>query len=341
MLDGLSLDQIRTFIAAADAGSFSAAGRRLGRAQSAVSQTLANLETQLRVRLFECQGRYPVLTAEGKALLADARAVAGDIDLFKARARGLAGGLEPELSIAVDAMFPTRVLTCAVIPFQAEFPNTPLRVSVDGLGAVIEPVLNNRCAFAIGGSLPIPQPELTNERLFAIGYQMMAAPQHPFAAHRGPIPASALAQHVQLVLSDRSRFTEGREFGVLSPKTWRVSDLGAKHMFLLAALGWGGMPLHMVEDDLGNGRLVALTLEDTESSRMMTMSASYRTDAPPGPAGRWLIERLKQRAAEARHETLANITGSNSNSVEGSGTLAACSGVRRKASHWSPARQTG
>src|ERR1700756_4062730 len=99
MLDGVSLDQLRTFIAAADEGSFSAAGRRLGRAQSVVSQTMANLESQLGVRLFESRGGYPAFTAEGRTLLADARGIAGNMDLFKARARGLAGGLEPELSV--------------------------------------------------------------------------------------------------------------------------------------------------------------------------------------------------------------------------------------------------
>src|SRR5271156_4833238 len=106
MADGVSLDQLRTFIAAADEGSFSAAGRRLRRAQSVVSQTLANLERQLGGKLFERRGSLPALTDQGRALLADARAVAGDIDLLKARARSLAGGLEPELSVAVDVMFP-------------------------------------------------------------------------------------------------------------------------------------------------------------------------------------------------------------------------------------------
>ena len=75
MLHDVSLDQLRTFIAAADEGSFSAAGRRLRRAQSVVSQTLANLEEQLGVKLFDRSGRYPVLTDQGRALLADARAV--------------------------------------------------------------------------------------------------------------------------------------------------------------------------------------------------------------------------------------------------------------------------
>ena len=58
MLDGVSLDQLRTFIAAADEGSFSAAGRRLRRAQSVVSQTLANLEGQLGVKLFDRNGLH-------------------------------------------------------------------------------------------------------------------------------------------------------------------------------------------------------------------------------------------------------------------------------------------
>jgi len=70
-----------------------------------VSQTLANLEGQLRVKLFDRSARIPVLTDQGRALLADARAVAGDVDLFKARAKSLAGGLEPELSVAVDVVF--------------------------------------------------------------------------------------------------------------------------------------------------------------------------------------------------------------------------------------------
>ncbi len=89
MLDGVTLDQLRTFIAAAEQGSFSAAGRKLRRAQSVVSQTLANLEGQLGVTLFNRSARYPTLTEDGRALLQDARAVADQMDGFKARAKTL------------------------------------------------------------------------------------------------------------------------------------------------------------------------------------------------------------------------------------------------------------
>ena len=144
MLDGVSLDQLRTFIAAADEGSFSAAGRHLRRAQSVVSQTLANLEGQLGVKLFDRSARLPLLTDQGRALLADARTVAGDIDLFKARARGMARGLEPELSVVADVMFPIAPITGAVAAFQEKFPATALRLYMEGRRAVVQQVLDGR-----------------------------------------------------------------------------------------------------------------------------------------------------------------------------------------------------
>ena len=96
MLFNITFDQLRTFIVAADEGSFSAAGRKLCRAQSVVSQALANLEAQIGVKLFDRSARYPRLTEQGRNLLAEARAVAESVEVFKARARAVSEGLEPE-----------------------------------------------------------------------------------------------------------------------------------------------------------------------------------------------------------------------------------------------------
>jgi DNA-binding transcriptional LysR family regulator len=70
-----SADAIETFIAAADLGSFSAAARHLGRSQSTVSVTIANLEVDLGLVLFERSGRRPELTPAGRALLPKAAAI--------------------------------------------------------------------------------------------------------------------------------------------------------------------------------------------------------------------------------------------------------------------------
>lgn len=299
MLDGVTLDQMRTFLAAVDEGSFSAAGRKLGRAQSVVSQTLANLEGQIGVRLFDRAARLPVLTDQGRALVVEAREVAGRMDAFKARAASLAGGLEPEVSIVVDVMFPMFVLTHAIGDFQAHFPDTALRVHVEALGAVVQPVLDGRCAFAVMGALPDFPVTLVREQLQSLRLIHVAASDHPLAAFKGSVPTEELARHVQLVLTDRSTLTQGREYGVFSPRTWRLADLGAKHAFLLAGLGWGGMPSDRVEADLRSGALVEIKLSDAPvAGFIMPWYAAHRPDAPPGPAGRWLIERLKETAEQ-------------------------------------------
>jgi DNA-binding transcriptional LysR family regulator len=294
MLDGVSLDQLRTFIAAADEGSFSAAGRRLRRAQSVVSQTLANLEGQLGVKLFDRSGHLPVLTDQGRALLADARAVACDIDLLKARAKSLAGGLEPELSVAVDVMFPDATFTAAVAAFQKEFPKTLLRFDIES-SAVVEPVLDGRCAIGVVGSWALAPPQLAHEPLLTVRALTVVSAQHPLATHRGQIPLAILAEHIQITHIDVSDISGSYEPRLKIPRVWRLSHLGAKLAFLRAGFGFGALPLPLIEADLASGRLVEITTRDApRGGRLIEMWAIYRTDSPPGPAGRWFIDRLKQ-----------------------------------------------
>ena len=99
---------------------------------------------------------------------------------------------------------------------------------------------------------------------------------------------------MQLVLTDRTTLSEGKSFGVLSPLIWRLADLGAKHAFLKAGLGWGHMPMHMVKADLDSGALVRIRVEGNPRSIDMSMKAVFRKDAPPGPAGRAFIAQLKR-----------------------------------------------
>jgi DNA-binding transcriptional LysR family regulator len=300
MLDGVSLDQLRIFIAAADEGSFSAAGRRLRRAQSVVSKTLASLEGQLRVKLFDRSARPPVLTEQGRALLNAARTVAEDMDLFKAQARGLAGGLEAELPVVVDAMFPIAPLTKAVATFQQRFPTTALKIYVEHASSVVEHVLEGRCTVGVMALLPLTPspPQFTCEPLLTIRIAMVVAPTHPLAARRAPIPTTALAKHIQLLQVDRSDLPPGLGIAILSPRVWLLAHLGAKLAFLRAGFGFGSLPLHLVEADLASGTLVQIAPEDSPVwSSAIPVSAVYRTDSPPGPAGRWLIEHLKQEEA--------------------------------------------
>jgi DNA-binding transcriptional LysR family regulator len=294
MLDGITLDQLRTFIAAVDEGSFSAAGRKLRRAQSVVSQALANLEAQLGVKLFDRSARYPKLTDEGRSLLVDARSVADNVDGFKARARAMREGLEPELAVAMDVMYPMQAVTRAAMYSRKTYPHTPLRLYVEALGGVIRPVLDRSCSIGVIGSLPLVPDDLQSEPLLNVPFATVVSPSHRLATMRGVVPVSAAAKHVQLVLTDRTALSDGRDFGVVSPLNWRLADLGAKHAFLRAGLGWGHMPLHMVKADLDTGALVKIRIEGVPRDFALPMRAVFRKDAPPGPAGRAFIAQLKQ-----------------------------------------------
>jgi DNA-binding transcriptional LysR family regulator len=294
MLQSVSFDQLRMFVAAADEGSFSAAARHVQRTQSAVSEAILSLEAQLGVVLFDRDGRYPRLTKEGVVLLADARAVIAGVDAMKARAKGIAGGLEAELTAVFDVFLPIESIAEVAREFRVQFPATPLRFYVEALGGAVQPVLDGRASFGVVGSLPTLPSGLIKERLFDVKLMMVAEANHPLASYRGTIPKEELARHVQLVLTDRSNLSEGRTVGVMSPSNWHLADLFAKHAFLVSGLGFGGMPAHAVAKDIAEGRLVELSIEEAPRGGLpLPMFAIYREGEPPGPAGRWMIERLK------------------------------------------------
>ncbi|MFL6707358.1 MAG: LysR family transcriptional regulator [Massilia sp.] len=294
MLDGVSLDQLRTFITAVDEGSFSAAARKLNRVQSAVSGWVSSLEAQIGVPLFDRSGRVPRLTPEGMLLLADARSIVAGVDMLKARAKLITSGVEAELSVVIDAFFPTAAVTAAAKAFAVQFPLTPLRIFVEGLGAGYEPILNERCSLGILETLPVSFPSLVSIRLAEIPFVIVAASVHPLARIQGPISKSELAKHVQLVLTDRSELMKGRDYGVLSPSTWRLADLSTKYAFLKDGVGWGSMPLHLVQQDLADGKMVELAFDDVAHTGFsLAMSAVYPASALLGPAARWFVDFLK------------------------------------------------
>src|SRR6266850_4546265 len=173
-----------------------ASAPRTSVAMSVVSQTLANLEAQIGVKLFDRSARYPRLTEEGRSLLVDARSVADNIDGFKARARAMREGLEAELSVVVDVMLPMEALTRAATHSRKSYPHTPLRLYVEALGGVIKPVLDRSCSIGIIGSLPLVPEDLQSEDLLDVSFMTVVSPSHPLASTRGVVSASAIAKQI-------------------------------------------------------------------------------------------------------------------------------------------------
>jgi DNA-binding transcriptional LysR family regulator len=263
MLDALTLSQMQMFVAVADAGSFRAGAARLHRVQSAVSHAIASLEAQLQVRLFDRSGHKPVLTPAGTALLGDVCAILSKVEALHARAQGVAQGIELGLALAVDTLFPPALVANAVRGMHARYPGIAVRVAYSSVGGTIDALHTGRCDLAIA-AFGHADAKIEREFLMQLHTVAVAAPSHALAAHAAERGAAGLgaaaAEHVQIVVEDPSSLSEGYDIDVLSPATWRVSDMYIKLALLREGLGWGKMPSWLVAGDLAAGTLVQLPM---------------------------------------------------------------------------------
>ncbi|BAB49557.1 LysR family transcriptional regulator [Mesorhizobium erdmanii] len=287
-----TLDQLQIFVAVADSGSFSAAGRKLNRAQSVISYGIANLEAQLGLKLFEREGtREPQLTEIGRSMLEDARRMIGVLQRMRSRVDGHHHGLEAEVALSVDAALPSPVLVRVLKAFEAQFPTVMLRLHIGSLGLIPDHVVSGQADLGIGGLLGDVDVHLV--RIGFMSIVLAAAPSHPLALLPKPLAIEDVREHTQLVVTDQSERTKGRDFGVFAYRTWRLTDMRTKHMLMREGLGWGGLPRWLIADDLVNGRLVELDLEPFSEVKS-PMFAMHRNDSSPKPAAAWLIERFKR-----------------------------------------------
>jgi DNA-binding transcriptional LysR family regulator len=305
MLEPVTLDQLRVLLAIAESGSFSAAARRLGRAQSAISHAVVGLEEALGIGLFDRSGRLPKLTEAGRTLLGDAKAIVARAQELRARAQCLAGGVEPELSLAVDITFPTDLLIESVRALQAAFPLLPITILTEAMGNVETRVREGTARLGISPNLEKAGNDgLQRLLLTDIPFIGVVAAEHPLARFDGPIPMKEMERHVQLVLSDRNWLlarAQGRSVasvfrGIVSPHAWRFVDLWTRYKFLRAGLGFCHMPVHVVAKDIEAGRLRQVEIEGMGSACFEVPHYLVRqAGSEPGRAAAWLIQDLQAR----------------------------------------------
>ncbi|AOF92969.1 LysR family transcriptional regulator [Sinorhizobium sp. RAC02] len=292
-----TLDQLKVFLTVVDVGSFAGAARKMGRATSVISYSIANLEAQLGVSLFDRDTtKKPQLTTEGRTVLAEARIVSNGINGLRAKVRAMLEGVEPEIHVALDVMLPASRVTDALKAFSEAFPSVTLHLYVEALGAVTQMVLNRAAVIGVSGPLDIEVDGLERIGAGFVHLIPVAAPSHPLAKAGKNLPGAG-REHVQLVLTDRSTLTQGFQLGVVGARTWRLADLGSKHMLLKEGMGWGNMPEPMVREDIRTGHLVHLDMPDCKGGPYR-LQAVHRTDVPPGPAGRFLIAHFENQAED-------------------------------------------
>lgn len=301
MLEGVTIEQLRTLRAVAEAGSFSAAARKLGRVQAAVSQSIERLETELGLRLFDRSGRVARLTLQGEAVVAAAGRVQLGFEAFDELVRELKRGAETSLSIVADVLFPSASLVAFAKEFAHEHPSVELLLFTDVLSAVTAHVREKHSTCGVA----IEDADFDGlERRFIADVRLLpvAASTHPLALRSGPIDSSGLAEAVQIVLSEHRQqaLRASDDRGVFSPRNWRVVDLSAKQALIEGGLGWGHLPEHLVREQLRTGRLVELELDAWGGAApRRSLFLVWRPGAVVGPVAQWAQRRLVELCRDA------------------------------------------
>ena len=302
----VTLDQLHAFVAVAEASSFSAAARSLHKVQSAVSHSIKTLEGQLGVRLFTRSTRHVALTDEGRALLEEARAVTAGALALTTLAAQFGAGIEPRVSVAIDVVYPSRVFAQVAAEFRRRFVGVQLRISAALMGSVFRDLEEGRIDLGVTGMPELPS-GLSGSNAGASPMVAVVSPRHELAQLAGPIPMAILEKQLQLVMADPTEASADRDFHVLSPRSWRLTDMAMRREMLLAGVGWGRMPISWVERDLQQKRLVSITPEVWVARvPSLDMRVVHRTDSPLGPAASWLARQLAVEGRRWEDEVAAN-----------------------------------
>ncbi len=282
-------EALEAFVEAAATGSFSAAARVLGKRQSSISESIARLEDDLGVSLFDRQGRYPLLTAAGEQLLDQARAVLSAHDRLANRATQLAAGVEPRLTLVIsDTYQPTRY-EALLTELDQRYPNLEFECLIAEDADVLSLVQGRADLGLLAGQPPYPADieAATLDGLVTFG--LYVAVDHPLAALERVTPAD-LAPYRLLRLST---VTEASPQVSRLPDTrgrcWSAPDYLLLLDMAVQGFGWAELPLWLVTT-FGQGRLVELAVPGWPQRVAVDVVWSRRR--PLGPAGNWLRERL-------------------------------------------------
>lgn len=290
----LSLEQLKALLAAAETGSFSAAARRLGKAQSVVSTAIANLEIDLGLELFDRSGRYPVLTAAGERLRLEAQSVLASSDQLQAVARELHGGVEPRLTLAIDDGSQLPWIGEVLERFACEFPMLELELLFPMLEDLTLLLQEGRAHLGISYERLQQDPALAFHSLGRLNLPIIAAPTHPLAS-KGPIGLAELKTARQLMVTGRRGGVERERFR-FSPNVWWVEGDGAVLELIKRGLGWGSVPEYLLQGPLTRGEVVKLPVAFLDQEWSMGIELLWQRAQPLGAAGRWLKEALIQHA---------------------------------------------
>ncbi len=286
-----SFEQLNIFLTVCETGSFSAAARKLKRAQSGISQSIANLELDIDKVLFDRSGNTPRLTENGEALLPMARSILYQKRQFDQKIEALRQDHEHEIILAVEESLELDKLIPAFNRFSQQYPMVNIHLLTAPTNDVQQLVKTGAAQLGLlyaSGDIP------DNMDFYHLGYNKfitVVSPSHPLANLK-KIDDGALRHHRQLVVKARNGkvlwFTQN-----ISSQVWYGSNHAVIKKLVIEGFGWASLPEPMVQEALKEGRLVELNVVFERHGWVTAIDYVVSRTHNRGPALNGLIDCIK------------------------------------------------
>lgn len=286
----LDFDALQVFVVVVESGGFHAAANRLFKSQPAITHTIKKLEDQLTLPLFDRSQYRPTLTENGEKLFRRAKILMEHWRHINQFSDLMHAGMESDITVAIDVFYPLEKLKALFSQWMTRYPQTHFHFLSESLGGACERLVQGNADIVISENL-IQQQSVEVIPLLSVPLQAVASPEFIARNHDVLFQLDTLAKSMQVILRDSSR--SNYSFGVVSHcQHWTVSDVGAKKDIILAGLGWGRMPGHLIEKELKEGRLQLLQGHHFDERRVL-LSAIRMQKPAHGPISAQLWEDLQ------------------------------------------------
>lgn len=275
----ISLEQWQALVAVVEAGSHAKAAEVLHKTQSTITYAVQKIETLLGVKAFEIEGRRAVLTPTGQLLYRRARVLLEEAAGAEAAARRVSAGWEPEVRLAMEHIFPSRVMFECLERFAAESPHTRIELIESVLEGTAETLIRAEADIAITPRVP---PGFSGESLLRMRLLPVARPDHPLHHLSRPLTIGDLRTHRHLVVRE-SGSTRNTRVTVEAAQRWTVSRMSTSIEAVRLGYGYAWLPEDKIRDELADGTLKALPLrEGRERHAELFLVLANRDAAGPG-----------------------------------------------------------
>ncbi|TKB48991.1 LysR family transcriptional regulator [Ferrimonas sediminicola] len=290
----LQLEAVRAFVAAADEGSFTAAGRQLNKTQAAISQQVQNLEIDLGFHLFCRQGKYPKLTDKGQRLLKDARMMLSQVEHFSEQARSLEGVAEPRLRIGIDPLVGTPGLIATLSDFSRQFPQVELYLVQQNSQSLLRQLGDGRLDAVLGLFPKADLVDYTGVDAFPIASHWVASPRLADALG-APLTYTNLSRSRLLLPTNLPEPSMRKMADML--QVWQVEDLNTLLSFCREGIGISCLPDFVIRQDMALGRLIRIQFDfDRISKFEWRATLLWPNGHRFHEAGLWLLNQMTLEA---------------------------------------------